>query len=314
MRLQPDLVREIPCRGQPLTSTPWRTCANGRTARQRVHRESADRGGVGGDHRCRADRPVPAGRRASRSRGTYTAVSSRSSSARSPRGSRPGRRSSIATTRAPCRAQGRGRDTGGRGNAAAEITAQAESLSPTSTRCVVTTKLHITGRVAQFEARHPRRRIEEADGPVRQQPQHDARRPGHRRRTTATRASPVPPDGSSAASSADPAVQLGSADLALGQALSSRTATAGAQDRGPATEPVDLAGVAGRRSSSASPHCSSPSPSSSSCSGDAAEPAALGVPASTPNVDADEVASPSCSAGGRPVATKSPVATPALPW
>jgi carbon monoxide dehydrogenase subunit G len=43
-----------------------------------------------------------------------------------------------------------GRDTGGRGNAAAEITAQAESLSPTSTRCIVTTDLHITGRVAQF--------------------------------------------------------------------------------------------------------------------------------------------------------------------
>ena len=43
-----------------------------------------------------------------------------------------------------------GRDTGGRGNATAEITAQAESLSPTSTRCVVTTDLHITGKVAQF--------------------------------------------------------------------------------------------------------------------------------------------------------------------
>lgn len=43
-----------------------------------------------------------------------------------------------------------GRDTGGRGNASAEITAQAESLSPTSTRCVVTTDLHITGKVAQF--------------------------------------------------------------------------------------------------------------------------------------------------------------------
>jgi carbon monoxide dehydrogenase subunit G len=43
-----------------------------------------------------------------------------------------------------------GRDTGGRGNASAEIEAQAESLSPTSTRVVVTTDLHITGRVAQF--------------------------------------------------------------------------------------------------------------------------------------------------------------------
>jgi carbon monoxide dehydrogenase subunit G len=43
-----------------------------------------------------------------------------------------------------------GRDTGGRGNASAEITAQAESLSPTSTRVIVTTDLHITGKVAQF--------------------------------------------------------------------------------------------------------------------------------------------------------------------
>ena len=43
-----------------------------------------------------------------------------------------------------------GRDTGGRGNASAEIAAHAESLSPTSTRVVVTTDLHITGKVAQF--------------------------------------------------------------------------------------------------------------------------------------------------------------------
>ena len=46
--------------------------------------------------------------------------------------------------------KGAGRDTGGRGNASAEITAQAESLSPTSTRVAVTTNLHITGKVAQF--------------------------------------------------------------------------------------------------------------------------------------------------------------------
>jgi carbon monoxide dehydrogenase subunit G len=43
-----------------------------------------------------------------------------------------------------------GRDIQGRGNASAEITAAAESLSPTSTRVVVTTDLHITGKVAQF--------------------------------------------------------------------------------------------------------------------------------------------------------------------
>jgi carbon monoxide dehydrogenase subunit G len=43
-----------------------------------------------------------------------------------------------------------GRDTGGRGNAAAEITATAEALSPTSTRVEVIADLHITGKVAQF--------------------------------------------------------------------------------------------------------------------------------------------------------------------
>jgi carbon monoxide dehydrogenase subunit G len=46
--------------------------------------------------------------------------------------------------------KGKGRDTGGRGNASADIAAHAESLSPTSTKVVVTTDLHITGKVAQF--------------------------------------------------------------------------------------------------------------------------------------------------------------------
>ena len=45
---------------------------------------------------------------------------------------------------------GSGRDTTGKGNANAIITAKAESLSPTSTRCEVTTELHMTGKVAQF--------------------------------------------------------------------------------------------------------------------------------------------------------------------
>ncbi len=44
----------------------------------------------------------------------------------------------------------KGRDTGGRGNAEADIHAQAEALSPTSTKCTVTADLHITGKVAQF--------------------------------------------------------------------------------------------------------------------------------------------------------------------
>jgi carbon monoxide dehydrogenase subunit G len=44
----------------------------------------------------------------------------------------------------------KGRDTKGRGNAAADIYAEAEELSPTSTKCTVTADLHITGKVAQF--------------------------------------------------------------------------------------------------------------------------------------------------------------------
>ena len=45
---------------------------------------------------------------------------------------------------------GKGRDTGGRGNAEADIYAVAEALSPTSTKCTVTADLKITGKVAQF--------------------------------------------------------------------------------------------------------------------------------------------------------------------
>jgi carbon monoxide dehydrogenase subunit G len=48
------------------------------------------------------------------------------------------------------RLKAKGRDTGGRGNAEADIVAGAEALSPTSTKCTVTADLHITGKVAQF--------------------------------------------------------------------------------------------------------------------------------------------------------------------
>jgi len=46
--------------------------------------------------------------------------------------------------------KGEGRDTGGKGNASALITAQMTSLSATQTKCDVTTDLTITGKVAQF--------------------------------------------------------------------------------------------------------------------------------------------------------------------
>ena len=46
--------------------------------------------------------------------------------------------------------KGEGRDTGGKGNADALITAQLEEVSAHSTKCVVTTDLRISGKVAQF--------------------------------------------------------------------------------------------------------------------------------------------------------------------
>lgn len=45
---------------------------------------------------------------------------------------------------------GEGRDTTGKGNADAHITARLEALDESTTKCVVETELHITGKVAQF--------------------------------------------------------------------------------------------------------------------------------------------------------------------
>ena len=46
--------------------------------------------------------------------------------------------------------KGEGRDTTGKGNASAIITAELTSVTPTSTKCNVHTELSISGKVAQF--------------------------------------------------------------------------------------------------------------------------------------------------------------------
>ena len=46
--------------------------------------------------------------------------------------------------------KGEGRDTGGKGNASALITANLQPVDATRTKCVVTTDLTISGKVAQF--------------------------------------------------------------------------------------------------------------------------------------------------------------------
>ena len=46
--------------------------------------------------------------------------------------------------------KGEGRDSGGKGNASAIITAQLEAIDANTTRCTVNTALTITGKIAQF--------------------------------------------------------------------------------------------------------------------------------------------------------------------
>jgi carbon monoxide dehydrogenase subunit G len=128
-----------------------------------------------------------------------------------------------------------GRDTGGRGNAAAEITAQAESLSPTSTRVVVSTDLHITGKVAQFG----RGIIGDVSKKLMSQFADNLNemldtQPLAGSEATAADAAP---NGDQTGSSTD--APAGDGDASAAAAPKVR------KIEGPATEPVDLAGVAG---------------------------------------------------------------------
>jgi uncharacterized protein len=131
----------------------------------------------------------------------------------------------------------KGRDTGGRGNAEAEIVADAESLSPTSTKCTVTADLHITGKVAQFgrgimgdvskklmdqfAANLNRMLDEQGDAPATEPP------------AAVSQSTPT------AAPNAGDGAGTGAADTAAEPAPTVR------KINGPAAEPVDLAGVAG---------------------------------------------------------------------
>ena len=134
-----------------------------------------------------------------------------------------------------------GRDTGGRGNAAAEITAQAESLSPTSTRVIVSTDLHITGKVAQFG----RGIIGDVSKKLMEQFADNL--------NTMLDTEPVEASGADTSAGDEPASRAaggGNGDqTGLATDTSGNGATAGAPKvrkiEGPATEPVDLAGVAG---------------------------------------------------------------------
>jgi uncharacterized protein len=139
------------------------------------------------------------------------------------------------------RLKAKGRDTGGRGNAEADIVATAEALSPTSTKCTVTADLHIHGKVAQFGrgimgdvskklmdqfATNLNRMLDEQRSEPTVEPAHAADAADAAEPATAPSGGNGSGDGTSTATTAEPRPTV-------------------RKINGPAAEPVDLAGVAG---------------------------------------------------------------------
>jgi uncharacterized protein len=138
---------------------------------------------------------------------------------------------------------GEGRDTTGKGNADAMITATLQSVSPNETTCVVETDLRVTGKVAQFGrgimgdvskklmaqfATNLNTMLDQAGGEAPESSAQTADAPA-----------------SAKAASAKPASESTASE-------STSTATDAAQDaptvrkiEGPATEPIELSGLAG---------------------------------------------------------------------
>ncbi len=150
-----------------------------------------------------------------------------------------------------------GRDTGGRGNAAADIIAEATALSPTSTRCVVTADLHITGKVAQFGrgilgdvskklmaqfAANLNTMLDEQGAPVAES---TAAAPAAEPEATTIEAAPDAPDAPADGGAAVSTETTGATDTTEAPADDAPAAPTVRKIEGPATEPVDLAGMAG---------------------------------------------------------------------
>jgi uncharacterized protein len=131
-----------------------------------------------------------------------------------------------------------GRDKGGRGNASADIEAQAEALSPTSTRCVVTADLHITGKVAQFgrgilgdvSKKLMSQFATNLNTMLDEQP---------------TAAEPAEPAGATDDAATAPVTDAPTAALAAEPAAAPSDIPTIRKIEGPASEPIDMAGLAG---------------------------------------------------------------------
>jgi carbon monoxide dehydrogenase subunit G len=141
-----------------------------------------------------------------------------------------------------------GRDTGGRGNASARISVAAESLSPTSTKVMVTTDLQITGKVAQFGrgiiGDVSKKLMEQFANNLNAMLDSDpVAGNGAAESGPATTDGDETTDSSNAATrSAAPATEAAGATDEAGEVPVTPRVR---KIEGPATEPVDLAGVAG---------------------------------------------------------------------
>jgi carbon monoxide dehydrogenase subunit G len=131
----------------------------------------------------------------------------------------------------------KGRDTGGRGNAEAEIVADAEALSPTSTKCTVTADLHITGKVAQFGrgimGDVSKKLMDQFAANLNRMLDDQGDKPAGE------------PAAAAAESPAAPSASDGASDGDGDGADAAEPAPKVRKINGPAAEPVDLAGVAG---------------------------------------------------------------------
>jgi carbon monoxide dehydrogenase subunit G len=142
--------------------------------------------------------------------------------------------------------KGKGRDTGGRGNAEADIYAEAEALSPTSTKCTVVADLHITGKVAQFGrgilGDVSKKLIDQFASNLNTMLDEQGTEPAAAEAPAEPAAAPVPE-----APVVDAAADEASAptEAAPAAAASGATGPTVRKINGPAAEPVDLAGMAG---------------------------------------------------------------------
>lgn len=140
--------------------------------------------------------------------------------------------------------RGEGRDTTGKGNADALITASLEQISPTQTKCVVETDLRITGKVAQFG----RGIMGDVSKKLITQFATNLNTMLADSEAAPAPAAAAPAEAPAAADTATPAAEPAAA--ATGGASTAGTSGAGAGDNvrkinGPANEPIELSDLAG---------------------------------------------------------------------